>query len=645
MRILRVPNDYRVVEQFGTGLLKKSGDYRVYNITKRGFTTGEVSQQMAAAAGVDPKVINFTGQKAREGVAGQVASVLGGDEIRLNDPELMIRAIGRLDRPLETADVTSNAFEIVVRDMSGDDMRRLRHNMAQVREFGIPAYYDDQRFGCLRHGQGFIVRDLLKGHTETAIRSMIAAPSPYGPEHVEKYKYGLRKRWGNWNDLAEYSRGRRGQSLFAYLAEHPGDFEGAMRMGFATSERTIHLFAYQSHLWNRALSLWIRKIAEGEDLAWLPCDEGSLPVFRRLSPEVKMELARAVLPLPGEGAELDENATRLYQAVFEAEGISYEKFLALDVPGFRPISELRPVLYNPEYLRAAPAEEDELYPRGRKMRVRFTIGRGHYSTLVLKRLLMPTNLEAGRLCLWVSRHPLVWPADDGTPQEFERKTREEYEERRAKRENQRDRDRGPRREYGGGRDDRGPRREYGRGDDRGQRQDGRRSYGDRDRQPSHAGNRGGGGGQGDQPRRQYWSKPRDDRDRDQRGGQGGRPNREGQDQPKRQYWSTPQRGQSGGEGNREQAPRQDRDRGADRPSPWAASKKFGGKSSKYGRGQSKPDDRAPREDAGGEPPKETPREMIKETPKEAPREMTQETPKESPYKRSFFKEADDRDDS
>ncbi|MBC8405630.1 MAG: tRNA pseudouridine(13) synthase TruD [Planctomycetes bacterium] len=588
MRILRTPNDYRVVEQFGTGLLKKAGDYRVYNITKRGFTTGEVSQQMAAAAGVDPKAIHFTGQKAREGVAGQVASVLGGDEIRLNDPELAIRAIGRLDRPLETGDVTSNAFEIVVRDMSGDDMRRLRHNMAQVREFGIPAYYDDQRFGCLRHGQGFIVRDLLKGHTETAIRSMIAAPSPYGPEHVEKYKYGLRKRWGNWNDLAEYSRGRRGQSLFAYLAEHPGDFEGAMRMGFATSERTIHLFAYQSHLWNRALSLWIRKIAEGEDLAWLPCDEGSLPVFRRLSPEVKMELARAVLPLPGAGAELDENATRLYQAVFEAEGISYEKFLALDVPGFRPISELRPVLYNPEYLRAAPAEEDELYPRGRKMRVRFTIGRGHYSTLVLKRLLMPTNLEAGRLCLWVSRHPLVWPADDGTPQEFERKTREEYEERRAKRENQRDRDRGPRREYGGGQGDRGL------------RPDGRRSYGDRDRQPSHAGNRGVGG-HGDQPRRQYWSKP--------------------------------QRGQSDGAGNREQAPRQDRDRGGDRPSPWAASKKFGGKSSKYGRGQSRPDDRAPREDAGGEPPKET------------PREMTKETPKESPYKRSFFKDADDRDDS
>ena len=429
MRILRVPNDYRVVEQFGPKLLQKSGNYRIYNITKRGMTTGEVSQKLAAEAGVDPKWVSFTGQKAKEGVAGQVCSVLGGEEVRLMDSELSVRQIGKLDRALENEDVTSNAFEVVVRDLKGDDMRRIRHNIAQVREGGVPAYFDDQRFGCLRHGQGFVVRELLKGRIESAIRSMIAAPSQYGPDHIEAYKYGLRKRWGNWEELASFSKGRRGQSLFAYLAENPGDFVGAMRMGFATRERTIHLFAYQSHIWNRALALWIHRLTEPDDLGWLPCDEGSLPVFRKLSPEAKAELSRAILPLPGQGATLDENAHRLYEAVFEAEGVDYQAFLDLDIPGFRPTSEPRPVLIHPEYLRAAPAEDDDLYPRGRKMRVRFTLGRGHYSTLVLKRLMMPTNLGAGRICMWVSRHPLVWPTDDGTPQFFEAKPREDRERR------------------------------------------------------------------------------------------------------------------------------------------------------------------------------------------------------------------------
>lgn len=599
MRILRVPTDYRVVEQFGTGLLKKSGDYRVYNITKRGLTTGEVLQSMASTAGVDPKEVCFTGQKAREGVAGQVVSVKGGDEIRLNEPELAIRQIGRLDRHLETADVTSNAFEVVVRDMTGDDMRRLRHNLAQVKRDGLPAYFDDQRFGCLRHGQGFIVRDILKGHLDTAVRSMIAAPSPYGPDHVEKYKYGIRKRWGDWKELAAYSKGRRGQSLFAYLADHPDDFEGAMRVGFSTSERTIHLFAYQSHLWNRALSLWIRRLVEGEDLGWLPCDEGSLPVFRQLSPEAKAQLHNAVLPLPGEGATLDENAHRLYQSVMEAEGIRYEKFLNLDLPGFRPVSEPRSVLFHPEYLRAAPAEEDEIYPRGRKMRVRFTINRGQYSTLVLKRLLMPTNLDAKRLCLWVSRHPLVWPDDQGTPQEFERKSKRDHDERMEKRRREKER-RGPRREYGD-RDDRGPRR--GRDDDRRGRGGGGFRGGRRD---DRRGGYGGGGGGGyrnrdDDRRGGYRNRDNDDR----RDNEDRRPRRDNEDRRPRRD-------------NEDRRPRREDDERRDnrRSSPWKAKKKWGGKSSKYGRGQNRPDDRRSRDDDDG-----------------------------NERKKSFFKEEGERDES
>ncbi len=608
MRILRVPTDYRVVEQFGTGLLKKSGDYRVYNITKRGMTTGEVLQAMASAAGVDPKEVRFTGQKAREGVAGQVASILGGEEIRLNEHELAIRQIGRLDRHLETDDVTSNAFEVVVRDMTGDDMRRLRHNLAQVKKDGLPAYYDDQRFGCLRHGQGFIVRDILKGHLDTAIRSMIAAPSPYGPDHVEKYKYGIRKRWGDWGELAKYSKGRRGQSLFAYLADNPGDFEGAMRVGFSTSERTIHLFAYQSHLWNRALSLWMRRLVVGEDLGWLPCDEGSLPVFRKLGVEAKAELRNAVLPLPGEGAQLDEHAQRLYQAVFEAEGIRYEKFLNLDLPGFRPVSEDRPVLVFPDYLRAAPAEEDEIYPRGRKMRVRFTVNRGQYSTLVLKRLLMPTNLDAKRLCLWVSRHPLVWPDDNGTPQEFERKSKRDHEENMERRRREKER-RGPRRDFDD-RDDRrddrrGPRRDYrDRDDRRGPRRDDRRGgYGQR---RDGGDNRGGYGQRRDRDDNRGGYGQRRDRD-DNRGPYGQR--RDGDDN------------RSGGHGR---GPRRDRDEG--NSSPWSG-KKWGGKSSKYGRGQNKPDpkpDRRPERDSER-------------------REETEGNSKDQAEKKSFFKEEGDKD--
>ena len=425
MRILRVPTDFRVVEQFDEAMLTRKGDYLVYSVSTKGMTTAEAAERLASAAKVDAEAVTAAAMKPKEGVAGQVFTILRGEPLSMRGTEFVARRLGVSDRPVEASDITGNAYEIVVRDLRGDDMRRMRHNMAQVKQTGMPNYFDDQRFGCLRHGQGYIVRDVLRGRYEQALKSALAAPSPYGAEAVERYKHQMREHWGDWPKLIALANGRRGKSAFEHLAANEGDFLGALRFGLSSRERTMHLYAYQSHLFNRALAAKVRSLVEGENLAWLPCDEGSLPVWRELSAFEVARLEAGTLTLPGPGMEEDEEAMRLYGPVFESEGITIEQFCSLDLPGFRPIAEPRPLLMQPEFLRAAPAQEDEFYPRSKKMRVRFTLPRGQYPTLVLKRLLMPTESGSKRLCMWVSRHPLVWPMDDGTPQVFERRPLEE----------------------------------------------------------------------------------------------------------------------------------------------------------------------------------------------------------------------------
>ncbi|MCH2100857.1 MAG: tRNA pseudouridine(13) synthase TruD [Planctomycetes bacterium] len=425
MRILRVPTDFRVVEQFDEAMLTRRGDYLVYSVSTKGMTTAEAADRLAQAAGVDSEAVVSAAQKPKEGVAGQVFSIYQGQPLSMRGTEFVARRLGVSDRPVEAGDITGNAYEIVVRDLRGDDMRRLRHNLAQVKQGGLPNYFDDQRFGCLRHGQGYIVREVLRGRYEEALKSALAAPSPYGAEALERYKRQIRENWGSWTKLVALSNGRRGKSAFEHLAANEGDFLGALRFGLSSRERAMHLYAYQSHLFNRALAAKVCGMVEGESLAWLPCDEGSLPVWRELSAFEVARLEAATLTLPGPGMDQDEEAMRLYRQVFESEGITVEQFCGLDLPGFRPIAEPRPLLMQPEYLRAAPAQDDEFYPRSRKMRVRFTLPRGQYPALALKRLLMPTESGAKRLCMWVSRHPLVWPMDDGTPQVFERRPQEE----------------------------------------------------------------------------------------------------------------------------------------------------------------------------------------------------------------------------
>jgi len=495
VRLKRIQDDFRVFEVLDEEALLGPGPYTLYRVTKRGLTTHEAVDVLAKEAKVTRNEVAVAGLKDKDGITGQFMTVEGGKPVQYKDRQLTLRGIGPARRPIESGDNRGNSFEIVVRDMEAADMARIRRNIASVRGAGLPAYFDDQRFGCLRHGQGFIVRQLLRGDAEGAVRAPLCAPSKYGTEAIEKFKAGINRRWGDWEELCGYCRGRRGASLFEHLRDHPEDFTGALVRGVATRERTIHLFAYQSHLWNRAAALWVRSLAPAENIGWLPGDDGALPVFRELSPEQLRELKQARLPLFGHGAELSAEAERHYQAVFRAEGIDPAAFRDLDISGFRPQGEDRPLLMIPEFLRAAPAERDDLYPRRSKMRLRFTLPRGQYATLVAKRLAMPTSESDPAPRLYVSRHRLDFPDKDGRmPDEDERNRRDDERRWHARRfEQKKEKERGGGRGYGGGgghggprRDDRGPRRDdrqedrRPRGDDR---RDGRRPRREDDRRP------------------------------------------------------------------------------------------------------------------------------------------------------------------
>ncbi len=409
MRLKRIQKDFRVTELLrDEAALQGDGPYMMYRVTKTGLTTFEAADCLAQEAGVDREAVAFAGLKDKDGITGQFMTVLGGRPVNVKEQGLAIFRVGPAVRAINSEDSAGNAFEIFVRDM-----RRIRVNIEQVKRLGLPNYFDDQRFGCLRHGQGFIVRSLLAGDAEAALRALLAAPSRYGSEKIEAYKEGIAKRWGDWDALAAYARGARGASAFEHLRAHPRDFAGALERGVASRERTIHLFAYQSYLWNRAVALRVRQAVSGGDLHFLPGDAGALPVWRAIAPEALAALDAMELPLLGGGAELPAEARRLYDAVLAAEGFSVAAFLALDRSGFRPLAEPRPVVIRPEFLRAAPAEPDEMFRLKQKMRLRFTLGRGQYATLVCKRLLMPTENSARPPRLWISRHELVWPDAGG----------------------------------------------------------------------------------------------------------------------------------------------------------------------------------------------------------------------------------------
>jgi tRNA pseudouridine13 synthase len=305
--------------------------------------------------------------------------------VNLATSELKVEPVGFASAPLASDDSLGNAFELTVRALGRADLHRLRVNLPLVRAHGVLNYFDDQRFGNLTHGQGWIYKGLCLGHAGEALQRLLGAPSPRDDERHRRFKEGLGRHWGDWRACRDVA-GRFGahHSVFEHLAKAPEDFAGAFQH-VATRLKLIHLFAWQSHLWNRALVEWLREELPLEERVLLACEEGALIACRAAPPAGLQE--KGTLRLPGERLAdvVDARERALYERVLAEEQLAPERMATL-VPGFHLKGEERELLLRPAHLRVRPPEPDNLNPGAAAVRVRFELQRGGYATLVVKRL-------------------------------------------------------------------------------------------------------------------------------------------------------------------------------------------------------------------------------------------------------------------
>lgn len=453
MKLKLRPTDFRVLELLGDGYVTDRGDYRVYRVTKRKLTSPQAASALAAAAGVEVADVAMAGLKDRQGVTIQYMSVPSGKPVEVVEPDLRIESVGYAQRPLESTDSAGNAFEINVRALNKGELLALRKNLDIVRRSGVPNYFDDQRFGNLRYHQGWVARDLMLGKHEDALRRLLCARSDHEGEDDDRFKAALDECWGDWERCFSITkRFGKHRSLFQHLVEYPSDFAGAFRY-VATRIRLIHMYAWQSHLFNRALAARMRAVVPVAQRAVLPCIEGALVCPAGDWPK---EL-ESTLALPGAGLTEVSGAAEfdLFRDLLAEEGISPGQHRIEGIEGFGLKAERRELRVIPRHLRVRPPEPDR-ESRGLSMvGLRFELPRGAYASLVVKRLVATATDEAS-----VRTGPPRYVRGESFEARDERGG-ERGGERRDERSNDRRDDRGG---------DRGTdRRAYGRTDDRGDR--------------------------------------------------------------------------------------------------------------------------------------------------------------------------------
>jgi tRNA pseudouridine13 synthase len=384
MKVKQQPEDFQVVELTDvtpTG----QGPYGLYRLDKRGWTTHDALQAVRRRWQLDLRRVSYGGLKDRHALTTQYLTIFHGPRRRLTHQGFALDYLGQVAAPYTSQDIRANRFRLTLRALDESAVTFARAALEEVRQQGVPNYFDDQRFGSVGKDGEFVARAMVQGRHEEALRLALAAPYEHDRAEAKREKQILRETWGDWQVAkARLPRGHA-RSLVSYLADHPEDFRGALER-LRPDLQGLYVSAYQSYLWNRMLARWLEGYCRPGQTVRGRLRLAEVPMHRELDEEQLRQLAELQLPLPSARTKLDPADPRmsLLEGVLADEGLRPEQ---LKLRGSRKMffsRGERVALCRPADLHVE-AGPDEMRPGRSRLLLAFELPRGAYATLLVKR--------------------------------------------------------------------------------------------------------------------------------------------------------------------------------------------------------------------------------------------------------------------
>jgi tRNA pseudouridine13 synthase len=389
VKIKQRPEDFVVKEGYRFEP-DADGPVWVYRMDKQKVSTLQALERLSKEFAVRRRHLSVCGLKDKQGRTEQLVGVLGGalgESEVVQSGDLRLKLIGRTAQPLTSANISANRFEVTVRDLSAEEAGRVPESVAEVQRAGVVNYFDSQRFGFLKHGQGFIARQLVRGDWEGALKAFLATPSELDRSDDAKVKAFWREHWGEWQLRAPQEAGKRYAPVLRQLREDPRNFKGAF-LHIDRRVRMMALFELQSFVWNEGVKRYLGTRVPSAELIGLRYQAGALTFPRSLPRELRDDLWSRSFPLLAPDSKFDDDLTReTALGALRAQGLTLEDLRVPGTPQLFFKHEERPLFVVPGKLRVNEPRPDELN-RGRlKLNLSFTLPPGAYATLVVRRVL------------------------------------------------------------------------------------------------------------------------------------------------------------------------------------------------------------------------------------------------------------------
>lgn len=357
MNIKQVPEDFIVKEVIDIPL-KKDGNQTYFWLTKKNWTTENALRIISRKLHTSPRRFKFAGTKDKIAITKQLVSAFKVPRDRLEKlriKDLSIEIVGSGDEPVSLGTLTGNRFEIVLRDLKPKEITIAEKNFLKIKKNGFRNYFGEQRFG--KGNTHVIGKYILKGQLGEAAREIICFAGEKEREEVKAAKQFASENWRDWQKILERfpEHLHLEQDLLRWLIKNNNDFAGALRV-LPKHIRKLYVHAYQSWLWNSALS--------------------------------KLKTAKGNLSVPGFATKLGKDAfSKTVKKLLEKDNLTLESFKCARMPELAVSGEKRQTVVKPKHFTINAKEADELNPGKSKLKISFELPKGSYATVLLEELL------------------------------------------------------------------------------------------------------------------------------------------------------------------------------------------------------------------------------------------------------------------
>jgi tRNA pseudouridine13 synthase len=392
MKIKVAAEDFLVREESELKISSEPQSQMIFRLVKRHWDTFDLLDLLARRHHIRKQDISVAGIKDRHGRTEQLVSIRyrQGLDAAVADPppedNFTLTFLGYAASPITAKDIRGNRFTITIRDIASRDLKRCLANADIVGRWGVPNYYDEQRFGSARHGKGFMGKEIFRGKREKALR-LYFEPSKFDSPKARVLKSCVVENWGNWERCLEEAFGEH-RRILEYLSLHKRAFHKALSL----IDRRFLVFvlnAYQSFLFNQILSDYLEDLRDKQGLIFdrHPYSRGQFLFYRDLPEPLFEELQSKHLPVPGWDSHIEDPAVAgIMTRVLEREEIELRDLKVRQMSRIYISGVQRPAILLPEDFSVESIAGDELYKNKKKMTLKFFLPRGGYATLILKRL-------------------------------------------------------------------------------------------------------------------------------------------------------------------------------------------------------------------------------------------------------------------